>query len=1000
MQVLRVLLREGGDDLLDRRARERLALVLPELRAEGDAQPGSEMDPAQARLGLFEVVADVVRRASQRACLLFVLDDLHVADPSSLALLHFLGRELSTLPVYVVGTCRDHEARLSPERSELFARVAREASFLPLRRFGEEEIRELVARRGGVIPDDRVPEVLRATEGNPLFVEEVLRMLARGRAPSRGAPLPVPETVRETIRARIDLLDEGTRRTLEVAAVVGREVPIATLAAACVGEARDAVDGHARTAVAAGVLVELGQGLFEFAHALVRDAIYDAIDPERRSSLHVAVAETLAREGAMDSGVAEIALHLLAGVSAVGVAKAFEGARSAAERALRAVAFEDAAVIMERTLSALESKLDPRDRAEARLVLGEALIRSGKVREGREVCTTVAAIARELGDPELLAKAGLAYGAEIVVAMLDATLIGMLQEALAKLPERATQLRARTRARLAGALQPAADPQVPMALAREAIAEARGLGDPQTLRVVLHTAGSALVEYADPAERIEVDRQMLELALAANDRDHVLRARRRLFFDHLELGDLRGLEGAIADFTALAEATGRRKHRFTAAMFAAAYAVYQARFDDASAHRARAAGFADPEDVETKTALVLNRLGVAFASWRDVREIEEASADVARLFAAVEGLQDVASIMRCVAHLRAGLGDSRARLASVSLDSPVAKGEPTAIFFLAEGYALLGDRDGVRVLRERVTPYRNRLCTWGAWGYTIEAAWEMVEGMLAAVAGDAAEAELRFAGAIDRCARGGVRGALARALVEAGLHLRLLGRGAVAAERLARGVELAEQLGMTMLVARARGAAIVGSAAAPASRPPSGGASVTSPSFTLVREGEVWSLTTASGTFRLKDTKGLAMLAHLLERPHEEVHVLSLGAAGDPGDLGDAGEVLDKEAVRAYRARVEDLREVEREAESFGDTARAAKARAEIDALACEIAGGVGLGGRHRKAAATAERARVNVQRRVKDAIERIKEHDAALGQYLGWTVRTGTFCVYQPPRR
>jgi hypothetical protein len=127
------------------------------------------------------------------------------------------------------------------------------------------------------------------------------------------------------------------------------------------------------------------------------------------------------------------------------------------------------------------------------------------------------------------------------------------------------------------------------------------------------------------------------------------------------------------------------------------------------------------------------------------------------------------------------------------------------------------------------------------------------------------------------------------------------------------------------------------------------------------------------------------------------MHVLTLGAGGDPGDLGDAGEAIDGAAMRAYRAKIDDLREEELEADRFGDTARAGRARDAIEAIAHELSASLGLGGKTRRSASASERARVNVQKRVKDAIRRIEELDPTVGQYLGWTVQTGTFCVFRP---
>jgi hypothetical protein len=147
------------------------------------------------------------------------------------------------------------------------------------------------------------------------------------------------------------------------------------------------------------------------------------------------------------------------------------------------------------------------------------------------------------------------------------------------------------------------------------------------------------------------------------------------------------------------------------------------------------------------------------------------------------------------------------------------------------------------------------------------------------------------------------------------------------------------------------------------------------------------------------------MLAELVANPGREFHVLVLsaagvGAGGDAAeviDRGDAGELLDAEAIAEYRGRVEELDEEIAEAEAWGDAARAARARDEREAIGRELAQGVGLGGRARRAGGAAERARTNVQRRLRGAIKKIGESIPTAGAYLDRTIRTGTYCSYQP---
>ena len=187
------------------------------------------------------------------------------------------------------------------------------------------------------------------------------------------------------------------------------------------------------------------------------------------------------------------------------------------------------------------------------------------------------------------------------------------------------------------------------------------------------------------------------------------------------------------------------------------------------------------------------------------------------------------------------------------------------------------------------------------------------------------------------------------------------------------------------------------------------------------REGDYWSVAHGPEQFSLKHSKGFDALVMLLRHPGREFHVLDLVAATDgaaaevgaaqsgaqlaaqglhAGDLGDAGEILDAKARAVYRERLADLREELAEAQSFNDPERAARAEQEIEFLADELARGVGLGGRSRKAASAAERARQNLSRTIGAVVRRIAAESPTLGQYLIATVHTGSFCSYDPDPR
>ncbi|MFL6189914.1 MAG: hypothetical protein ACJ75E_08695 [Actinomycetes bacterium] len=117
-------------------------------------------------------------------------------------------------------------------------------------------------------------------------------------------------------------------------------------------------------------------------------------------------------------------------------------------------------------------------------------------------------------------------------------------------------------------------------------------------------------------------------------------------------------------------------------------------------------------------------------------------------------------------------------------------------------------------------------------------------------------------------------------------------------------------------------------------------------------------------------------------------------------DLGDAGALLDASAKAAYKARLEELRAELEEAEGCNDAALAAKARQEMEFLVGELARAVGLGGRDRRAASHAERARLIATRAIRAAMANLARDNPALGRHLAATVRTGRYCAYTPDPR
>jgi len=207
----------------------------------------------------------------------------------------------------------------------------------------------------------------------------------------------------------------------------------------------------------------------------------------------------------------------------------------------------------------------------------------------------------------------------------------------------------------------------------------------------------------------------------------------------------------------------------------------------------------------------------------------------------------------------------------------------------------------------------------------------------------------------------------------------------------------ANELGMRALKAEADALHVQLQGAAEEHSPPPANTN----NLTMSQVGDSWSIRYGSVEFHLKDMRGVRLLAALVAEPGREFHVLDLSHGGkaptEAVDRGDAGQLLDDEARSQYRARVSELQEELQEAESWNDPARVERARQELEFIEQELSQALGLGGRERKAGSAAERARVNVQRRIRDAIRRIEGHHQGLARHLDRSVRTGTYCAYEP---
>lgn len=350
------------------------------LRAAEGLAGSATLVPEEAQLRVFEAFVDLLRERALGG-LVLVLDDVHAADHSSLALLRYVARALPDLAAVLVLTYRTAEMTLTHPLAATLAEVERTApvQHLALTNLAREDVAELLRQAaGGPVPVSTVEAIHRETDGNAFFVCEVIRSLGEeGRDLTAASEILIktPRTVRQAVARRLGGLAADTHRAVSAAAAFGGPFSFAALAA-LTGIDDDRLADSLDEAVRASVLrASAREDAYEFAHPLVRQSLYEETSPGRRARLHRRAAEALERAfaGDADESAGEIALQYAKSASLPGASHGIRFARLAAEQARRRHAYDEAAdfLAIARELSA-SSRVSVRAAILCELAVAEA----------------------------------------------------------------------------------------------------------------------------------------------------------------------------------------------------------------------------------------------------------------------------------------------------------------------------------------------------------------------------------------------------------------------------------------------------------------------------------------------------------------------------------------------------------------------------------------------------------------------------------------------------
>ncbi len=472
--------------------------------------PSPDSDVAAARFRLHRAVAAYLEAAGRSSPLLVVLDDVHRADAETLAILQSITADLTAARVLVLATFRP--AEVTEQLSDCLAALAgREPARVVLGGLDPAAAGELIRATCARTIDSATVRVITArTDGNPFFIRETARLLdSEG---TIAATTEVPAGVSDVLRVRIARLPATAQTVLRQAAVISTEADVDVLADVA-GVEEDVLVDAIEAGLLAGLVTEPALGRIRFAHALVRETLYQSLSRLHRARLHARAAAAIEKH--TPGEVAALAHHFTeAGTDPVNAARY---CRLAAEQAEQRFAYHEAVGLWERATACLDqvTGASAQDRLDLVLHLVRALAHTGNMRRARSYRHEAVQAAQLTGSPTLTAQVitefdvpKLWYSHEYGV--IDDGLIQAVEQTLAALPAGDHVLRCRLLSTLAIELEGARSDRGDQASA-QALEMARRLGDPAALTMAINGRYLQSFRHDGLAERQSLGAELLAL---------------------------------------------------------------------------------------------------------------------------------------------------------------------------------------------------------------------------------------------------------------------------------------------------------------------------------------------------------------------------------------------------------------------------------------------------------------------------------------------------------